>query len=138
MGKAEKGDKKKVAQEIKIAPRPIQFTPRFKQKVLIFSSRGCTARYRHLMNDLRQIIPHSRKEVKLDSKDDLPVINEICEMKNCNNCIYLEVRKRKDLFMWLSKTPNGPSAKFLVVNGKFDVFYHINNFFILKMNYLSK
>jgi len=68
------------------------------------------------MNDLRDLLPHSKKEVKFDSKDKLSAVNEVCEMKNCNNCIFLEARKRKDLYMWLAKTPAGPSAKFLVQN----------------------
>jgi len=68
------------------------------------------------MNDLRILLPHSKKESKLDSKDQLYVINEICDMYNCNNCIFFEVRKQQDLYMWIAKTPNGPSAKFLVNN----------------------
>lgn len=87
-----------------------------KQRTLVFCSRGTTAKNRHLMNDLRVLLPHSKKDVKLDSKDRLTVINEIAEMKNCNNCIFFETRKRQDLYLWLAKTPNGPSAKFLVVN----------------------
>jgi len=68
------------------------------------------------MEDLRTLLPHSKKDVKLDQKDELFAVNEICEMKSCNNCIFFEVRKKLDLYMWLSKPPNGPSAKFLVQN----------------------
>ena len=52
-----------------------------KQKVLIFATRGITTSYRHLMDDLRLLIPHGKKENKLDAKDKLNIINEICEMK---------------------------------------------------------
>jgi ribosome biogenesis protein BRX1 len=45
------------------------------------------------------------------------VLNEASEMKNCNNCVYFENRKHQDLYMWLSRCPNGPSVKFLVQNG---------------------
>jgi len=38
------------------------------------------------------------------------------EMKGCNNALYFETRKHKDLYMWVAKTPLGPSAKFLVQN----------------------
>ena len=37
-----------------------------KQRLLVLSSRGITARYRHLLEDLRTLIPHSKKESKLD------------------------------------------------------------------------
>ncbi|OBS73519.1 hypothetical protein A6R68_15944, partial [Neotoma lepida] len=40
----------------------------------------------------------------------------VCEMKNCNKCIYFEAKKKQDLYMWLSNSPHGPSAKFLVQN----------------------
>jgi len=68
------------------------------------------------MEDLRTLLPHSKKDAKLDHKDELFNVNEVCEMKSCNNCIFFEVRKKLDLYMWISKPPNGPSAKFLVEN----------------------
>lgn len=39
-----------------------------KQRVLVFCSRGVTARYRHLLEDIRKLVPHHKKDVKLDSK----------------------------------------------------------------------
>ena len=38
-----------------------------RQRLLVLSSRGITARYRHLLEDLRTLIPHSKKESKLDA-----------------------------------------------------------------------
>ncbi|PVD22847.1 hypothetical protein C0Q70_16105 [Pomacea canaliculata] len=52
----------------------------------------------------------------MDRKDKLFVLNEMCEMKNCNKCIYFEGKKKQDLYMWISNVPRGPSAKFLVEN----------------------
>ena len=62
------------------------------------------------------MIPHHRKDNKLDSKGDIRVVNEIAEMKSCNYCLYLECRKRKDLYMYIGGTPHGPSIKFQVTN----------------------
>lgn len=87
-----------------------------KQRTLIFSSRGISHRARHLMIDLRTMMPHSKSEPKMDRKDKLFVINEVCEMKNCNKCIFFEAKKKMDLYMWVSNCPRGPSAKFLVEN----------------------
>ena len=89
---------------------------RNKQRVLMLSSRGITTRYRHFMEDLRALIPHHRKEVKHDDKKRLHEINELCEMKSCNGCLFFEIRKKKDLYLWASRAPNGPSVKFLVSN----------------------
>lgn len=47
---------------------------------------------------------------------NVQIVNEIAEMKSCNQTIYLECRKRQDLYMYLGKTPQGPSAKFQLVN----------------------
>ena len=44
-----------------------------KQRVLIVASRGITARHRHLLEDLKMLIPHHRKDSKLDSKG-LPIL----------------------------------------------------------------
>ncbi|XP_050023521.1 ribosome biogenesis protein BRX1 homolog [Dermacentor andersoni] len=87
-----------------------------KQRVMIFASRGITFRDRHLMLNLRTLLPHSKPESKMEKKDPLVVINEICDMKNCNKCLYFENKKRKDLYLWASNVPNGPSVKFLVEN----------------------
>ncbi|XP_051875513.1 ribosome biogenesis protein BRX1 homolog [Pristis pectinata] len=87
-----------------------------KERVLIFSSRGISYRTRHLMQDLRTLMPHAKPDTKMDRKDKLFVINEICEMKNCNKCVYFEAKKKQDLYMWVSNVPHGPSAKFLVQN----------------------
>jgi ribosome biogenesis protein BRX1 len=87
-----------------------------RQRVLLISSRGITYRHRYLINDLYSLLPHSRKEPKLDTKKQLTQLNEIAELYNCNNILYFEVRKHTDLYMWLSKPPNGPTIKFYVQN----------------------
>eukprot|EP00698_Gefionella_okellyi_P017085 TRINITY_DN4950_c0_g1_i1.p1 TRINITY_DN4950_c0_g1~~TRINITY_DN4950_c0_g1_i1.p1 ORF type:complete len:381 (-),score=58.80 TRINITY_DN4950_c0_g1_i1:18-1109(-) len=89
---------------------------RNKEKVLISCSRGISHRYRHLLNDLVALLPHSKKESKMEHKDRLWNLNEVCELRNCNSCLFLDCRKKKDLYMWLSKSPAGPSVKFLVQN----------------------
>ena len=104
---------------------------RNKQRVLVLPSRGITMRMRHLVNDLEALLPHSKKgtyaqsgsetyayrtDSKLDSKSDLGMLNELAELNNCNNCMFFEARRHEDLYLWMSKTPNGPSAKLQVQN----------------------
>lgn len=74
------------------------------------------SRHRHFLNDLYSLLPHSRKESKLDTKSKLFQLNEIAELYNCNNVLFLEARKGKDLYAWMSKPPNGPTVKFHVQN----------------------
>ncbi|KAL1743477.1 Brix domain-containing protein [Schizophyllum fasciatum] len=89
---------------------------RNKQRVLMLSSRGVTHRMRHLMNDLETLLPHVKKDSKLDSKQQLQLLPELADLNNCNNTLYFEARRHEDLYMWAAKTPNGPSIKMHVQN----------------------
>lgn len=74
-------------------------------------------------------MPHHKPESKMERSKTLSVINEMCEMKNCSKAMMFEGRKKRDLYMWLSNIPNGPSVKFLVQNGTFTqlhAFYSYN------------
>lgn len=64
------------------------------------------------------MMPHSRKDAKFDSKSKLYQLNELAELYNCNNVLFFEARKGKDLYMWASKVPNGPTVKMHVQNSK--------------------
>jgi ribosome biogenesis protein BRX1 len=87
-----------------------------KQRVLILTSRGVTYRHRHLLNDIVSMMPHGRKESKWESKKKLQELNEIAELLNCNSILFFEARKRQDLYLWLSRAPNGPCVKFHLHN----------------------
>ncbi|XP_065155343.1 ribosome biogenesis protein BRX1 homolog [Atheta coriaria] len=87
-----------------------------KQRVLVFAARGISFRDRHLMEDLKKLMPHHKTEAKMERSKTLSVINEMCEIKHCNKAILFEGRKRKDLYLWFSNVSSGPSVKFLVEN----------------------
>ncbi|KAJ1871290.1 Ribosome biogenesis protein brx1 [Coemansia sp. RSA 486] len=87
-----------------------------KHRVLMVASRGSTFRHRHLLNDLEALLPHSKKEAKIEAKKDMDLLNELAEIQNCNNVFYFETRKHTDLYMWISRAPSGPSVKFQVQN----------------------
>ncbi|XP_055911474.1 ribosome biogenesis protein BRX1 homolog [Eupeodes corollae] len=87
-----------------------------KQRVLVFAARGINHRDRHLMSDIKTLMPHHRPESKMERSKTLSLVNEMCEMKHCNRAILFEGRRKRDLYMWLSNVPKGPSAKFLVEN----------------------
>jgi ribosome biogenesis protein BRX1 len=88
-----------------------------KQRCLVLASRGITPRHRHLLEDVRSLIPHHKKDSKLDEKQNIQAaVLEIAAVKSCNSVIFLEARKRQDVYLWASLTPNGPSCKFCVSN----------------------
>jgi len=64
------------------------------------------------------MMPHGRKDAKFDSKSKLYELNELAELYNCNNVLFFEARKGQDLYMWLSKVPNGPTVKLHLQNCK--------------------
>ena len=69
------------------------------------------------MNDLAALFPHAKKDSKLDTKSKLYHLNELADLYNCNNVLFFESRKHgQDLYMWLSKAPNGPSMKLHLQN----------------------
>jgi len=86
-----------------------------RQRLLILCSRGMTARNRHFIKDLIEMMPHSKTESKFELKSKLTAISEIAESRNCNKVLYFEARKRCDMFMWMSDI-NGCSAKFQIMN----------------------
>ncbi|KAK9472865.1 Brix domain-containing protein [Dipodascopsis tothii] len=107
------GTKRKAADEAE----PVDATKFLnRQRVLVISSRGTTFRQRHLINDLTAMLPHGKKDSKLDTKSKLFYLNELAELHNCNNVLYFESRKKQDLYMYVAKAPNGPTAKFHVQN----------------------
>jgi ribosome biogenesis protein BRX1 len=95
---------------------------RNKQRCLVVCSRGVTARYRHLLEDIRTLLPHHKKESKLDpGGSTAAAVNDICAMRGCNTVVFLECRKHQDAYLWLGRTNGGageagPSARFHVTN----------------------
>jgi ribosome biogenesis protein BRX1 len=93
---------------------------RNKQRCLVLCSRGVTARYRHLLEDLRTLMPHHKKESKLDPGEEGAgrAVNDIAEMRSCNTVLFLECRKRQDAYLWMGRvgTNVGPSVRFHVSN----------------------
>uniref|UniRef100_A0A8C2IGI5 Ribosome biogenesis protein BRX1 homolog n=1 Tax=Cyprinus carpio TaxID=7962 RepID=A0A8C2IGI5_CYPCA len=59
---------------------------RNKERVRVFCSRGIS---------FRTMMPHSRA----DKPDQLFVVNEVCEIENCNTCIFSEAKQQQDLNM---------------------------------------
>lgn len=68
------------------------------------------------------MMPHGRKDAKFDSKSKLYELNELAELYNCNNVVFFEARKGKDLYVWVSKVPNGPTVKLHLQNRKWPMF----------------
>jgi ribosome biogenesis protein BRX1 len=88
--------------EKKSAPPPAVDKSKWtdRERVLLLCSRGSLVRTRHLVNDLKRLMPHVHPESKYGKRgkmaDDL---NEMCELSNCSKCLYFESRKGRDVYM---------------------------------------
>jgi ribosome biogenesis protein BRX1 len=86
-----------------------------KQRVLFVASRGISNQQRILMNNIISLVPHSKKECKIERKVAIEDLNEICYNHSCSNCLYFENKKR-EFVLWVFKSPEGPSLKFQINN----------------------
>ena len=77
-------------------------------------SRGVTQKHRHLMQDLYDLLPHCKKESKVEKKEAVEDLQDLCYQHTCSGLIFLEAQRGKDLYMWMTKAPRGPSIKFQV------------------------
>lgn len=48
-----------------------------RQRLLVFGSRGISFRARHFMENLRRLLPHTKKESKMDKRDKMSAINDV-------------------------------------------------------------
>ena len=80
------------------------------------------------------MLPHGRKDVKFDSKSKLNELNELAELYNCNNVLFFEARKGKDLYVWLSKVPNGPTVKMHLQNCELSLSWNTSSLVIANEN----
>eukprot|EP01069_Polyplicarium_translucidae_P005457 Polyplicarium_translucidae@DN2792_c0_g1_i1.p1 len=87
-----------------------------KQRTLVFCTRGISGRGRHLMQDIRRLMPHHRAENKWEKKQGFGEIAELCQMSSCNNFLFFEARRGTELYMWVGRAPAGPTFKCQVLN----------------------
>ncbi|KAL3925899.1 MAG: hypothetical protein SGPRY_003543 [Prymnesium sp.] len=82
-------------------------TTHIKKKLLVLSSRGITATFVELMDNLIKLLPHAKKEPKFDKSAPVSEIAEIAEDRGCRFALYFEARKRQDLYLWMGATEQG-------------------------------
>jgi len=47
----------------------------------VFATRGISFQHRHLMKDIIKLLPHSKSANKMERKENLFVVNEVCGIK---------------------------------------------------------
>merc|ERR1712224_42792 len=75
--------------------------------------------------DLMQLIPNSRLETHLGSDSKRKELKEVADLVGCSAILLFEPRKKENSYLWISKHPEGPSAKFFI--------HHANTMHDLKL-----
>ena len=72
-----------------------------RSRVLIVTARGSAPGFRHLVSDLVDLLPHSKKEAKVSKKTAIEDALDLAESLSCNHIMYFEPRKSTDLYVWM-------------------------------------
>ena len=61
-----------------------------RQRVLMITQRSLEGQFKKLLDDLINLIPHSKQETKVERKNVKEQIDELCYERSCNNFLYFE------------------------------------------------
>ncbi len=67
------------------------------------------------MLDIFNLLPHAKKDIKLEKKNEGEQILELCESHSCKNYLFFDSKKKRDLYLWIGNK-NGASCKLFVEN----------------------
>ncbi|CBH16681.1 ribosome biogenesis protein, putative [Trypanosoma brucei gambiense DAL972] len=88
-----------------------------RQKCLVLGSRNISSRDRHLLLDIRNLMPHAREHPKLGRTGGLgDSVIELCELHQCNSSLFIEAHRQDISYLWIAQAPRGPSVKMQLTN----------------------
>lgn len=93
-----------------------------RQKCIVLGGRNMSAKLRHLLLDLRNLMPHSREHPKMGGSGGAQShhfghdLVEICNLHQCNSFLYMDPHRNDVQYMWVGQAPAGPSVKMQLTN----------------------
>ncbi|KAG5480073.1 hypothetical protein LSCM1_06498 [Leishmania martiniquensis] len=88
-----------------------------RQKILVLGTRSMTSKDRHLLLDLRGLMPHSREHPKIGRTNTLgDDLIELCGLHQCNSVMFVEPHRNDVSYLWIGQAPSGPSIKLQISN----------------------
>ncbi|KAG5502703.1 hypothetical protein JIQ42_05772 [Leishmania sp. Namibia] len=88
-----------------------------RQKMLVLGARSMTSKDRHLLLDLRGLMPHSREHPKIGRTNTLgDDLVELCGLHQCNSVMFVEPHRNDVSYLWIGQAPSGPSIKMQINN----------------------
>ena len=90
-----------VAREIENMPSLSKGRWKNKQRLLLIGSRGINTKTRHLIDDMANLLPHAKKDVKVNKQQGFAQLNEIAEIKVLGQKkFFRKILKKKFRFFW--------------------------------------
>ncbi|CCW66366.1 unnamed protein product [Phytomonas sp. Hart1] len=87
------------------------------QKCLVLGGRNMSSKDRHLLLDLRGLMPHARPHAKIARTHDLgDELVELSDLHQCNGVLFVEPHRGDIRYLWIAQAPRGPSIKFQLTN----------------------
>ncbi|CCW64497.1 unnamed protein product [Phytomonas sp. EM1] len=88
-----------------------------RQKCLVLGGRNMSSKDRHLLVDLRGLMPHARAHAKVGRTHTLgDELIELSGLHQCNGVMYIEPHRSDISYLWIAQAPSGPSIKFQLSN----------------------
>lgn len=90
--------------------------PPLTHKPMLLQTRGSIRQHAQVFENLRDLIPHAKREQSMNSKD-FHVLDEIASDRFCDTIGAFETRHKKvssECYFWIATCPSGPSINFFV------------------------
>lgn len=90
--------------------------PPLTHKPMLLHTRGMIRQHAQVFENLRDLIPHAKREQSMNSKDFVE-LTEIAADRFCDTVGVFETRHKRvssECYFWIATMPNGPSINFFV------------------------
>ncbi|ORC92528.1 putative ribosome biogenesis protein [Trypanosoma theileri] len=88
-----------------------------RQKCLVLGSRNISSKDRHLLINIRDLMPHAREHAKLGRTQNVGNdLEELCSLHQCNSTLFFEAHRHDISYLWIAQAPHGPSVKLQLTN----------------------
>lgn len=87
------------------------------EQLRVHLQKGATPRQRHLVRDFARVLPNAQLGAKIDARATLDSVQDACYARdNGMAAVFLRAPFEDEMTLWLARVPDGPSARFHVVN----------------------
>ena len=86
-------------------------------KPLILANKGISHDIAQILDDFLKLVPHAKKESRTSEKDFYS-LDETATDLHCDTIALFQTKHHEDPFLWISKSPEGPSMCLFIEESK--------------------